>query len=267
MKNTLCKSLIVLALALQLACCTERFPAGYILELPEMPDVWSALLGEPHWHVEWADPNGQKQKADFPPGKSIGLEIPVTWINPVTAWPWWPEHNLAANIFKPCGALFPFDVSSGKKGELLCLSWEAGPDSIFYWELALACNQDDSKTPANFDWPRFRELFQSDALSEAVREDPWVVNWRSVAEKTITSNFDRRRITAEAPDLKHFPVPAGAWYGVSPFAESLIFEEGEPPVFPVRHELISSGINIWISEKGLLRVNGNTWRFTKWEKH
>ena len=267
MKNLFSKLLIVLALAFVPACCTERFPARHVLELPETPAAWVSLLGEPHWHVEWVNPNGRKQKADFPPGKkkSIELEIPVTWANPVTAWPWWPEYNLTANIFKPCGAIFPFDASSGKKGERLRLSWKAGPDSIFYWELAIAGKKGGSKTPAKYDWPRFRELFQSNTLSEAAREDPWVVNWRSVAEKTISSNFDKRRITAEAPVLKHFPVPAGAWYGTSPFAKPLIFEEGEPPVFPVRQELISSGINIWISEKGLLRVNGNTWRFTAWE--
>ena len=266
MKNLFSKLLFVLALAFVPVCCTERFPSRYVLELPETPAAWGSLLGEPHWQVEWVNPHGQKQKADFPPGKDIEIEIPVTWANPVTALPWWPEHNLTAGIFKPCGALFPFDASYGKHGERLRLSWEAGADTIFFWELALASDKDASKTPADFDWPRFRELFQSDALSEAVREDPWVVNWRFVAERTIASNFDRRRITAETPVLKHFPVPAGAWYGTSPFAKPLVFSEGETPVFPVRNEQISSGINIWISNEGILRVNGNIWRFTAWGK-
>jgi len=258
--------MIVLATALLLVCCAERFPSRYVLELPETPAAWVSLLGEPHWHVEWFNPEGQKKAADFPPASKnrIEAEIPVTWANPVTAWPWWPEHNLIADIFKPCGALFPYDVS-GKNGDHLRLRWEAGPDVIFYQELALAYqknapNTSASKTPDKFDWPRFRELFQSEALSEAVREDPWVVNWRSAAEKTITSSFDRRRITAEAPDLKPFPVPAGAWYGSSPFAGPIIFKEGESAVFPVRQ-----GINIWISVEGILRVSGNTWRFTAWE--
>ena len=260
---------MVLAPALLLVCCTERFPSGYTLELPETPAAWGSLLGEPHWHVEWIAPSGRKKAADFPPAskKRIEAEIPVTWANPVTAWPWWPEHNLIAYIFKPCGALFPYDVS-GKKSDVLRLSWEAGPDAIFYQELAIAFNKSalsssESKTPDKFDWPRFRELFQSDALSEAVREDPWAVNWRSVAEKTITANFDRRRIVAETAVLKPFPVPAGIWYGTSPFSKPLIIEDGEPAVFPV---LTSSGINIWVSAEGILRVNGNTWRFTAWVK-
>ena len=262
--------MIVLAPALLLACCTERFSSGYALELPETPAAWVSLLGEPHWHVEWFSSEGRKKAADFPPAskKRIKVEIPVTWANPVTAWPWWPEHNVIAGIFKPCGALFPFDVS-GKKTDRLRLSWEAGPDAIFYQELAIAFNKTTPNAPANktadkFDWPRFRELFQSDTLSEAVREDPWVVNWRSVAEKTIASNFDKRRIVAETTVLKPFPVPAGTWYGTSPFAKPLLFEEGEPPVFPV---LTSSGINIRISGEGILRINGNAWRFTAWEKH
>ena len=258
----------MLAPALLLACCTERFPSRDILDLPETPAAWVSILGEPHWHVEWLSPFGQKKAADFPPAskKRIRAEIPVTWANPVTAWPWWPEHNLTAEIFKPCGALFPYDVS-GKNSDHLRLSWEAGSDTVFYQELGIAFSKNTPnvsavKTPDKFDWLRFRELFQSDALSEAVRKDPWVVNWRSVAEKTITSNFDKRRIAAQAAALKHFPVPAGTWYGASPFAEPLFFEEGEPPVFPV---FASSGINVWISEEGILRVNGNTWRFAPWE--
>ena len=277
MKNLFSKSLIALAAALLLVCCAERFPSRYALELPETPAAWVSLLGEPHWRVEWVNPDGQKQTADFPPGKkkSIELEIPVTWINPVTAWPWWPRYNLTAFIFKPCGALFPFDVlpaeekgASGKSNHLR-LTWESGPDTVFYWELAIA-SKNKKKTPANFDWPRFRELFQSDALSDAVRKDPWVVSWRTVAEKTISSNFDKRRITPEAPVLKHIPVSAcsqsGPWYGISPFSEPLLFAEGEPAIFPVRKELYSSGINIWVSAEGMLRVNGNTWIFTPWEK-
>ena len=261
--------MIAIAPALLLVCCAERFPSGYVLELPETPAAWVSLLGEPHWHVEWIAPSGRKKAADFSPAskKRIEVEIPVTWTNPVTAWPWWPEHNLIAGIFKPCGALFPYDVS-GKNSERLRLSWEAGADAIFYQELALAYskaapNISSNKTPDKFDWPRFRELFKTDALTEAVREDPWVVNWRSAAEKTLASNFDKRRIVAETPVLKPIAVPAALWYGTSPFAEPLFFEEGEPPVFPV---LTGSGINIWVSGEGILRVNGNTWRFTTLEK-
>ena len=255
------KNFIYLITALALTCCADRFSSRYILELPDVPSSWVSLLGEPHWRVERINPDGQKQIEDFPPAmkKNIEAEIPDTWANPVTAWPYWPESNLPPCVFKPAGAVFPFDVREDR----LCLSWEAGTDSIFYWELANSASahgykQEDKKIPMNFDWPRFRELFLSDALSEAVREDPWTVNWRSAAEKTIESNFDRRRIVPEAAVQKRYPVPCGSWYGTSPFAKPLFFTEKEQPVFPVR-----SGINVWISTEGILKVSGNTWVFSK----
>jgi hypothetical protein len=207
-------------------------------------------LGEPYWRLEWLDSGGKEQMADIPPGKSMEIELPITWTNPVTASPFWPGHNLIPGLFKPAGALFPFDVY----GERLCLSWKAGPDAVFYRELVLANGQDSRKIPANFDWPRFRELFNSDKLNEAVRSDPWLVDWHLVAEKTISSNFDQRRLVPEAAESINISVPAGPWYGVSSFTEPLYFTEGINPVFPVR-----PGINVWISSEGILRINGKTW--------
>jgi len=253
-----------------LASCADRFPSKYILELPPLlaaplqeaplqtaplPAAWVSILGEPHWRVEWVNPNGQKQIADFPAEfvSGIEIEIPVTWVNAVIAYPYWPAFNIFPNIFKPAGAIFPFDA----RGRSLRLSWEAGYDSVFYWELVSAA-QKNTHSPADFDWQRFRELFKSDVLSETVREDPWTVNWRNLAERTSESNFDRRRITAEAVESKQIPVPAGIWYGTSPFAKPLIRTGNEPAIFPVR-----PGINLWVSEKGILRVNGNTWIFTE----
>ncbi|MCL2252322.1 MAG: hypothetical protein FWC12_10485 [Treponema sp.] len=239
---------------LALASCMDRFPSKYALELPSLPEAWVSILGEPHWRVEWVSTNGQKQIADFPHKivSGIEIEIPVTWVNAVTAYPYWNDFNIFPAAFKPAGAIFPFDARKNR----LHLSWEAGYDSVFYWELAAA--QKESHSPADFDWQRFRELFQSDVLSEAVLEDPWVVNWRNLAERTSESNFDRRRIVSEAAESKQIPVPAGLWYGTSPFAKPLFFADNEPPVFPVR-----PGINIWISEKGILRISGNTWVFSE----
>jgi len=254
---------LMLALTvLAFTSCTDRFPSSYTLELPLVPAAWVSILGQPHWRVEWVDTGGQKQIADYPVSTGIEIEIPVTWTNPVTAWPYWPAHNLIPGIFKPCGALFPFDAN----GDRLLLSWEAGVDAVFYQELALAYSQNNvqntTRTPVNFDWPRFRELFKTDALSEAVREDPWIVNWNNVAERTITSNFDRRRIVPEAVELKSFTVPGTFWYGASPFVKPLFFEDGEQPVFPVRQ-----GFNVWVSSEGMLRVNGNSWVFTENPSH
>jgi len=246
----------VFALSFQLACCGEnRLSSGYTVELPETPKSWVSLLGQPNWRIEWLDTNGKKQLTDILPGKTLKVEIPVTWTNPVTAWPYWPQHQIIPGLFKPAGALFPYDVNK----KTLCLSWEAGPDTVFYWELAFTNDDKETKIPANFDWPRFRELFETKVLSEIVCKDPWLVDWRSVAEKTIKSNFDRRRIVPQVSELINIQAGSGPWYGSSPFADPLFFNEGETPVFQVR-----PGINIWISDEGILRCNGKTWVFKKY---
>jgi hypothetical protein len=267
MKILLFKLLALFVVSLQIVCCRDFTPSRYVLTLPEPPGPWILLLGTPHWRLEWLDPGNQKQIMDILPGetgktgkvgrdgRAFEIEIPVTWANPVTAWPYWPEHNLSLGVFKPAGAIFPLDVS----GENLCLSWEAGLDSVFYRELALANNENELKIPANFDWQRFRLLFEDDALNEAVREDRWLVNWSFVAERTINANFDRRRLVPEASESLSIPVSGGPWYGVSPFAGPLYFSEDETPVFPVR-----PGLNVWISNEGILRCNGKTWVFNEW---
>jgi len=248
----------VLALSFQLCCCTEDLSSGYTVELPEVPKSWVSLLGEPHWRLEWLDSEGKKQSTNILPGKTVEIDIPVTWTNPVTAWPYWPQYQLIPGHFKPAGALFPYDVN--KKS--ICLSWKAGTDTVFYWELALANNDKEIKIPANFDWLRFRELFETMALSEDVCKDPWLVDWHSVAEKTISSNFDRRRIVSQSYEAVNIQVCPGPWYGSSPFAEPLSFNEDEMPVFPVR-----PGINVWISGDGILRCSGKTWVFKRFNEY
>jgi len=260
---------VLFASSLLVSGCTDRFPSGYILEFPQVPELWISLLGEPHWRVVWLDPAGRKQTTDILSGGNctgrIKIELPMTWANPVTAWPYWPGYNLIPGMFRPAGALFPFDVNN----ERLRLSWNAGIDAIFYWELAFAQSGldtlDAGRLPFNFDWSRFRELFESEATNEAVREDPWVVDWRSVAERTVAGSFDRRRLVPETVTNKTIPVPAGSfnvntgfWFGTSPFAKPLFFAEDEPSVFPVRF-----GMNVWVSTDGILRVNDNVWVFTK----
>jgi hypothetical protein len=244
---------VAAAAVLSLVCCRDLTPSGYDLAFPPVPEGWGGVLGEPHWRVQWLDPGGNRRIADIsPPEKGFRVEIPVTWANAVTAWPYWPEHNLYTEAFKPAGALFPFDVS----GNSLHLSWEAGPDTVFYWEMAYINDGNAAKIPANFDWVRFRELFQGDMLSEAVKNDPWVVDWAYVAERTVNANFDRRRLVPQAVVNTEIPVPGGLWYGSSPFGGGLYFAAGEAPVFPVR-----AGLNVWVSAEGILRCSGKAWMF------
>lgn len=255
MKFCAIRLVIVFVLTLQLACCGDLLPPRYALELPQPPEHWISLLGEPHWRLEWFDTGGHRQVADILPRSSLEIEIPVTWTNPIAAWPYWPEHNLSPGNFKPAGAIFPFDVSKNR----LYLSWKAGPDAVFYRELINANSQNTAKSPAYFDWPRFRSLFETETMNEAVRKDPWLVNWSSVAERTINSSFDQRRLVPETAVNINIPVNSGFWYGTSPFAEPLYFAEDETPAFPVR-----SGINIWISAHGILRFNNKVWVFKAW---
>ncbi|MDR0465685.1 MAG: hypothetical protein LBG94_11315 [Treponema sp.] len=258
MKEKHQKLITIIIIFLQFNClfisCQDINPSGYILELPKAPDSWVSLLGDPCWRIEWISSDNKKQIANIPPHGSLEIEIPATWANPVTAWPYWPGQNLIPGFFKPAGAIFPFDA----KDSHLYLSWEAGPDTIFYWELLNANEDKNSRVPANFDWPRFRELFNTDKLKEEVREDPWLINWRSVAEKTVSGNFDTRRLVPEVVVKINIPITSSLWYGTSPFTKPLSFKEGEPSIFPIR-----PGINVWISDDGILRVDGKTWVFTE----
>jgi len=253
MKNLYFLFTTVFVSALQLVCCGDLCPSKYTLELPKTPQFWVSLLGEPCWQVEWTAPNGENRTAELKSGENLEVEIPTTWANPIIARPYWPGHNLSPGVFMPAGALFPFDAEK----EAIRLRWEAGHDVVFYQELALADGKNPVKIPANFDWSRFRELFSSGVLGEDVRKDPWLVNWRSVAEKTISGNFDRRRLVPEKTEAKKIPVPSGTWYGTSPFAEPLSFNNDEA-VFPIR-----PGVNVWVGSGGILQVNGSTWILTK----
>jgi hypothetical protein len=279
MKRFKIKQKSAVLLALQLAVliitggCREICHTKYVLKLPDTPEAWILLLGEPCWQIEWFDTNGYKKTAVIyrDSKKTMEIELPVTLTNPVTAWPYWPEHNLIIGLFKPAGALFPYDTKNGS----LYLSWEAGVDAVFYTELSNSAgvlytsDKNYTKIPANFDWIRFRELFKGETLNKAVRENPWLVNWRSVAEKTISGNFDTRRLVPEETSLMPIPayLPAQTenwsdfWYGASPFETPLFFNEYENPAFRVH-----SGINVWISKSGILRVNGNSWVFNEFGK-
>jgi hypothetical protein len=235
-------------LALCLVCCTDHLTVSYPLQFPQPPDMWLFLLGKPHWRVEWFNSNGEKQKADVPPGRGLTVNVPGTWTNPVTAWPYWPQYGLIPGHFKPAGALFPFDVHQEK----LIVRWKAGPDVVLFNGLADAGN--NARAPEHFDWPRFRELFEGEKINEAIRKDPWLVDWKAFAEKTAQSGFDQRRIVLQKRETISIPTASGPWYGSSPFVPELQFNRNETPVFPVGQE-----VDVWISHEGILRANNKGW--------
>jgi hypothetical protein len=239
--------------------------AGYTLSLPAIPPTWTALLGTPAWRIEWLNPAGGKELMMVRDGEKPRIAVPETWTGPVTAWPHWPARGIEPGVFKPAGALCPFDVSGGS----LTLSWRGGVDTVLYWELAAAADPAASRTeasraavprlPWNFNWPRFRDLFkEGSGLNADILADPWLADWSSIAAKTVKSGFDRRRLVPETRGTLSVPVGPGPWIGVSPFAEPLLFEA--PPVFPVRDEP-----DTWVSAGGLLRCNREAWLFVPWE--
>ena len=237
----------------------------YSLELPKIPRGWEALLGSPYWRIEWLNDEGWKETKTVRGNGSVEISLPPTLASAVSAFPFWPDRKIGPGVFKPAGAIFPFDVS----GKTLVLSWQGGVDANLFWELAQAYRGTEEenaeqralgralgravlRVPWNFNWPRFRELFDDPGLNAEVRADPWLADWHSIAEKIVKSGFDKRRLVPEARSSMEVPVNCGPWIGTSPFAPPLFFET--TPVFSVR-----PAADTWVSAEGILRCNTQTW--------
>jgi len=237
----------------------------YSLELPKIPRGWEALLGNPHWRIEWLNEQGRKETKTIRGNNGPEISLPPTLASGVLALPYWPDREISPGIFKPAGAIFPFDAS----GKTIVLSWRGGVDANLYWELAQAYQEAQeasappetqaaeqravSRLPWNFNWPRFRELFDDPGLNAEVRADPWLADWHSIAVKIVKSGFDKRRLVPEDRSSLEVPVNCGPWIGTSPFASPLFFDE-TTPVFPVR-----PAADTWVSAEGILRCNTKTW--------
>jgi hypothetical protein len=229
--------------------------------MPELPSHWTALLGSPRWRIDYLDARGVRDRFETG-GQGAEVSLHPYTASAVAAWPFWPDRGIHPGLFRPAGALYPFDGS----GAALTLSWRGGVDAFFYWELAAAAGQAVPSTPSaalrqprNFDWPRFRELFSDPALDETVRADPWTADWRDIAEKTIRSGFNRRRIAPAETGPVPAPVGEGPWFGVSPFAAPWRAGPEEPPRFPAGTETAS-----YFSPAGILRVNRDAWILLPW---
>jgi hypothetical protein len=258
--------------ALLLAGCGEPLPdSGFDLIMPPVSPAWVEILGLPAWRVQWINPRGEWETMETGSRQGgaagrieaawsgfRGIDLPVSSAIPVLAWPFWPDLNIPPGDFHPAGAIFPFDVSGGD----LILSWEGGVAAFFYRALAEAAgagspSQAALRRPGNFDWPRFRELFQDQSLKESFRADPWTADWELIARETVETGFDKRRLVSVPRDELTVSVHPGPWISSSPFAEPLFFGE-DTPVFPV-----SPGIepDTWYSGAGILRCAGRVWVF------
>lgn len=241
----------IAALTLSASCEADAvIRDSYELVLPEPPEAWMEVLGEPCWRIEWFDSNGVMQSAEILPGGTGGADgIMQEWTTPVTAWPYWPEKNIKYGIMKPAGALFPLDVYGGS----INLSWRGGIDAVFYRELA-ALNS-EKRLPYNFNWVRFRELFQSGGLSEEIVKDPWLADWKSIAAKTAASGFDRRRISARKYSTLSLAMPApGPWIGESPFMPGGNWQQQENVALKVTDETSN-----YFCPDGILRCASGVW--------
>jgi len=237
----------------------QQIHSSYKPVLPELPDDWSEVLGEAHWHLEWIGEEGTWHEWEGKPGaEAPSLYLIQSWTTPVLAWPFWPELGLDFGIMRPAGALFPWDTY----GKELVLSWEGGVDAVFWKELAAVGRQETAQNerfPWLFDWPRFREIMAGEEIGGAVRQDPWLVDWKEVGRKTVESGFDRRRIKAMKFTSVEIPLPEGRWVGSSPFAP-VLETSGEKP-FPLE---VTDAVGIWVSAEGILKVSTSGWIFRAW---
>ena len=245
---------MIMVLAVLLACCDDGpIPSSCRPVMPELPRHWKEILGEPNWHLEWIGEDGSWEKWDASPGTEVpGLSLPVEWTTPVLAWPFWPALDLPPGVMCPAGALFPWD---GR--DRLALSWRGGVDAFLWKELASAERATDAaggRLPWYFDWPRFRELMESENVPAAVRGDPWLADWEAVAAKTVQSGFDRRRIVSHKFSLLAIPNLDGRWAASSPFA---------PPVEASGDGLlvlnVSANVDTWVSSDGILKCSTSGW--------
>jgi hypothetical protein len=258
-----CYLLIISCMGLLLNSCGEALmDSSFVLELPVLPQAWEDVLGSPSWRIEWVSKEDRKEAMTVRGNGRWNISPPQTWVSAVSAFPFWPEKGIDPGIFKPAGAIFPYDASGGS----LILSWHGGVDAILYWEMARAYDgtgQEEARAavarlPMNFNWPRFRRLFDDPSLNAEVRADPWLADWAGIAEKIVKSGFDKRRLVPEARSVLEVQVGPGPWIGTSPFADPLFFEM--TPIFRVKPTA-----DTWVSREGLLRCNSETWIFNNWE--
>jgi hypothetical protein len=236
------------------ACAAPPIAQYYRPALPALPSAWAEILGTPRWRVEWIDGVGREEVYEGPGEGLPELSLMQEWSSPVIAWPYWPARKLFPGDMKPAGAISPWDISGGR----IILGWNAGVDAFLWRKLAAGAAGSSVRMPWYFDWPRFRELLQGAVLDEAVRIDPWRVDWEAFAGKTLESGFYRSRIVPRPAAELTIPGHGGLWIGSSPFSPVLDFPSGGPLILPS-----GEAVETWVSSEDVLRCGGNTWFFSQ----
>ena len=248
--------LSVIVLLFLLAACEERpIRDSFRPVLPELPAHWQEMLGEAHWRLEWVNGDGSWSTHEVKPGMDApDLNLVNEWISAVVAWPFWPERNLFPGLMRPCGAIFPWDVS----GSEIRLSWKGGIDAILWKELGQAASllDNERRSPWNYDWPRFRETLIQGNINEEVKQDPWLANWSDIAQRTVQSGFDSRRLLPRKHSLLIISDLGGRWIGSSPFATPV----DAPEEGPLELKVYDS-TETWVSTDGILKCSTEGWLF------
>lgn len=255
------KILLYMFLGMALTACSPVIPPAYYPVLPALPPAWETLLGQPLWRVEWYDADGSLRHAQGDAASLPAMALSPGLVQPVLAHPSWP--GMPPGTMRPAGAIFPHDAEDSQ----LVLSWEGGVEAAFYQALnraALAAETEGQgkqlRQGAYFDWPRFRALMGGGDLPGGVQEDPWLVDWQSVAEKTVQSGFDRRRIKVQAREELAVAIPSGGpWIGASPFAAPLPWQAGETVRIGV-----NARADTYASPGGVLRCTRGAWVWLPW---
>ena len=255
MKTFLCLAPLAGLAAFLAACGPSPLGERYGLVFPAPPAPWAETLGPPRWRVEWRD-GGDSPVRTADTSGALDIGLPAEWSGAVLAWPFWPERGLPPGAFYPAGGIFPFDAA----GNTLTLSWEGGPAAVFFRELRRAAAgggaHAGARRPEYFDWPRFRALLQNDA-PENVRADPWLADWKAVAEAAVRSGFSKTLVKA-APrtETAAFIPRDGPWLGPSPFDPLRLWEPGER-IIP-----LTARPQIYVCPGGILTLSAaaSSWR-------
>jgi hypothetical protein len=251
--------LLGLSSGVLLGGCGKVLPGEYRLILPGLPPLWQAILGKPRWRLEWINPAGMAERFEGPEEAIPPLALPEEWPNPVLAYPYWPEWDLSPGVLRPAGAIFPFDVESGAR---LRLSWEAGVEAGFYFELARAAARSTAaaRSPDRFNWPRFRALLAGEDIPQQVRADPWLVDWAALAVRTVETGWDRRRVRLPETASLDLVIPHdGPWVGSSPFAAVENWDAGQSVTLEA-----GGNIDTYLSSGGMLRYGRGAWMWIPW---
>ncbi|MDL2229757.1 hypothetical protein LJC14_05860 [Treponema sp. OttesenSCG-928-L16] len=242
-----------LAAALLVLICSACAPPPKgicaVPSFPALPEAWEGILGKASWKLEWTNAEGDRKSGTYADGREGVLEMLGLWPSPVLAYPCWPEHKIPPGLFKPAGAIVPFDV----RGATVNLSWLGGVEAEFF--LMLYAGAGGRRRPEFFNWPRFRALWDDSAVMEALGGDPWNADWQDIAEKTAASGFDRRRMKSGESIELSIPMPAGGlWAGPSPFFTPFFCGEGDTVK-------LKAGLSVktCISSAGMIRYTRAGW--------